>query len=129
MASLGALVADLSSGAQGATVGRGAVARDVAELAAGVALHSLSLAVTGEVVGTTALVASGGTGVALEAATETALEATAGASGTASAGGSAGGSGVGAVALDGSVLGEYIMAQIVHVQQGGRAGCSCSSGR
>jgi hypothetical protein len=67
----------------------------VAELATGVALHGLSLAVTGEVVGATALVASGGAGIALEAAAE-ALEATAGASGTASAGGS----GVGAVALE-----------------------------
>lgn len=96
MASLGALVADLSGGAEGATVGRGAVTRDVAELTAGVALHSLSLAVTGEVVGTTALVAGSGAGIALEAAAEATLEATAGAGGTASAGGG----GVGAVALD-----------------------------
>jgi hypothetical protein len=95
VASLGTLVADLTGGAEGAAVGGGAVARDVAELAAGVALHGLSLAITGEVVGATALVAGRGTGVALEATAETALETTAGAGGTASAGSG----GVGAVAL------------------------------
>lgn len=59
MASLTALVASLASGAEGAAVGRGAVAGDVSKLATSVALHSLCLAVTSEVVGTTALVASG----------------------------------------------------------------------
>jgi hypothetical protein len=56
---LTALVAGLSSGVKRAAVGSGAVSGDVAELAAGIALHSLSLAITGKVVGTTALVASG----------------------------------------------------------------------
>lgn len=64
VASLSALVAGLAGGVEGATVGRGAVARDVAELAAGVALHGLSLTVTREVVGATALVAGRGAGAA-----------------------------------------------------------------
>lgn len=55
---LTALVTGLSSSVERATVGCGAVSGDVAELATGVALHSLSLAITGKVVGTTALVAS-----------------------------------------------------------------------
>jgi hypothetical protein len=59
VSSLTALVAGLSSGVERATVGSSAVSGDVTELAAGVALHSLSLAVTSKVVGTTALVASG----------------------------------------------------------------------
>jgi len=59
VSSLTALVAGLSSGVERATIGSSAVSRDVAELAAGVALHSLSLAVTSKVVGTTTLVASG----------------------------------------------------------------------
>lgn len=59
MSSLTALVAGLASGVERATVGSSAVSGDVTELAAGVALHSLSLAVTSKVVGTTALVASG----------------------------------------------------------------------
>ena len=54
---LTALVASLSSRVQGTAVGSGAVAGDVAELAASVALHGLSLAITGEMVGPTALVA------------------------------------------------------------------------
>lgn len=96
MASLGTLVADLAGGAERAAVGGSAVARDVAELTAGVALHSLSLAVTGEVVGATTLVAGSGTRVALEATAETALETTTGTGRTARTGGSR----VGAVALD-----------------------------
>lgn len=95
VAGLGALVADLAGGAERAAVGSSAVTRDVAELAAGVALHGLGLAVTGEVVGTTALVAGGCAGVAAEAAAE-ALEATTGTGGTAGIGGC----GVGAVALE-----------------------------
>jgi hypothetical protein len=80
VAGLRALVADLASRAQGATVGGGAVTGDVTlqsvsqrlsqracestyKLAASIALHSVSLAVTSEVVGTTALVASSGTRV------------------------------------------------------------------
>ena len=65
---LAALVAGLAGSVQGATIGGGAVARDVAELAAGIALHGLSLAVAGKVVGTTALVA-GSRARATEAAT------------------------------------------------------------
>lgn len=95
MASLGTLVADLAGGAEGAAVGGSAVTGDMAELAAGVALHGLSLAVTGEVVGATALVAGRGARIALEATTETTLETTTGASRTASAGSG----GIGAVAL------------------------------
>jgi hypothetical protein len=79
--SLGALVADLTGRAERATVGSGTITRDVAELAAGVALHSLSLAVTGEVVGATALVAGSGALVAAEATTEITLETAARATG------------------------------------------------
>lgn len=46
-----ASVASLASGAEGAAVGRGAVTADVAELAAGVTLHGLGLAITRVVVG------------------------------------------------------------------------------
>lgn len=106
VASLGTLVADLTGGAEGTTVRSSAVTRDVAELAAGVALHGLSLAVTGEVVGTTALVAGCGTGVTAESTTESTLETTASTTGTAASGGTgrgstgSGSSGVGAVALE-----------------------------
>lgn len=65
---LTALVASLASGVQRATVGSGAVPRDVAELAAGVAFHGLSLAIPGKVVRTTALVAGSRTGTASIAA-------------------------------------------------------------
>lgn len=104
VASLGTLVADLTGGAEGTTVRSGAVTRDVAELAAGVALHGLSLAITGEVVGTTALVAGCGAGVAAESTAESTLETTASTTGTAASGGTgrgstgSGSSGVGAVA-------------------------------
>ncbi|KAH8646758.1 hypothetical protein BX600DRAFT_155560 [Xylariales sp. PMI_506] len=64
VASLAALVAGLASSVERAAVGGGTVTGDVAELAAGVALHGLSLAVTGKVVGSTALVAGGRTGTA-----------------------------------------------------------------
>ena len=73
------------------------------ELAAGVAFHGLSLAIAGKVVGSTALVAGGRAGVALEATAEATLEtATASAASGGTSGGSsasAGGGGVGAVAL------------------------------
>ncbi len=59
MSGLTALVAGLASGAEWSSVWRGAVAADVAELAAGEALQSLSLAVSGKVVALTALVAGG----------------------------------------------------------------------
>ena len=74
MTGLAALVAGLASSVERATIGGSAVARDVAELAASVALHGLGLAVAGKVVGATALVASSRTRAAAEAAT--AAEAT-----------------------------------------------------
>ncbi|KAH7030710.1 uncharacterized protein B0I36DRAFT_113135 [Microdochium trichocladiopsis] len=83
--SLAALVAGLASSVQRTAVGSSAVAGDVAELAASIALHGLSLAVARKVVGTTALVAGGGTRAAAETATAAvATEGTAG-SGTAAA--------------------------------------------
>lgn len=57
VAGLAALVAGLSGSVERAAVWSRAVARDVAELAACVALHGLSLAIAREVVGPTALVA------------------------------------------------------------------------
>ena len=60
MACLSASVARLAGGAQRTSVGRGTVPADVAELAASVALHCLSLTIPSVVVGPTALVASSG---------------------------------------------------------------------
>lgn len=74
MASLRALVADLSSRAQGTTVGGRAIARDVTKLPACVALHSLSLAIAGEMIRPTALVASGSARVTAIPTTETTIE-------------------------------------------------------
>lgn len=119
MASLGALVADLTGRAEGTTVGSGAVTRDVAELAAGVALHSLSLAVASEVVGTTALVAGGGAGVAAESTAESTLETATSTTGAAPSSGSgrgstsSGSSGVGAVALESRDLAIGLKVQVV----------------
>lgn len=80
---LAALVASLASSVKRATVGSSAVPGDVAKLAAGVALHGLSLAVTGKVVGATALVASSGTRATSETTTAvTTGEATAAHGGT-----------------------------------------------
>lgn len=95
VAGLRALVANLAGRAQWATIGSSAVTRDVAlnlvrrvfqtmmnpnmdthELSTGIALHSLSLAVTSEVVGTTALVASGSTRVGTISRAETTGETT-----------------------------------------------------
>lgn len=75
--SLTASIAGLARRVQGAAVGRGAVAGNMAQLATGVALHGLGLAVTGEVVGAAALVAGGRTGAASEptASSEAASEA------------------------------------------------------
>jgi hypothetical protein len=67
--SLAALVACLASGVEGTAVGGRAIARDVTKLAAGIALHGLGLAITSEVVGTSALVAGGRTRAAGKAAT------------------------------------------------------------
>ncbi|KAI0420719.1 hypothetical protein F5X98DRAFT_15770 [Xylaria grammica] len=57
MAGLAALVAGLTGRVEGAAIRGGAIARDVAKLATGIAFHSLGLAVPGEMVGATALVA------------------------------------------------------------------------
>lgn len=59
MSGLTALVAGLASSAEWSAIWRSAVTANVAELAAGEALQSLSLAVSGEVVALTALVAGG----------------------------------------------------------------------
>lgn len=72
VAGFAAAVAGLTRGVERSAVRSRAVARDVAQLAASVALHGLSLAIAGEVVGSTALVASSRT-----ATTESAPEATA----------------------------------------------------
>lgn len=121
MAGLRALVADLAGGAQGAAVGGGAFAGDVAELAAGIALHGLSLAVTRKVVGATALVAGGRTGVASIAATEATAESTAADAAALRSR---------AVALvDGQWMLDNGRQYGLDIQQGGRAGCSYSSGR
>lgn len=74
MASLAALVAGLASSVQGAAVGSSAIPGDVAELAASIALHGLSLAIASEVVGATALVASSGTRAVGEASTTIAAD-------------------------------------------------------
>lgn len=58
MASLATLVASLASSVERTTVRGSAISGDVTELAASVALHSLSLAISGEVVRSTALVTS-----------------------------------------------------------------------
>lgn len=83
MAQLTALVAALASGAQGTTSGSSAVFGDVTNLSTSVALDSLSLAVASEMVGSTALVASGRAATG-EATTWEATE-TATANGTATA--------------------------------------------
>lgn len=82
MAGLRALVADLASRAQGATVGSSAVTGDVTKLAASIALHGVSLAVTSEVVGTTALVASSGTRVTTVSTAESTVKSPAGSTDT-----------------------------------------------
>lgn len=74
VASLAALVAGLASSVQGAAVGSSAIPGDVAELAASIALHGLSLAIASEVVGATALVASSGTRTVGEASTTIAAD-------------------------------------------------------
>lgn len=61
MTRLATLVAGLARGIQRTAVGSSAVARNVTQLATGIALHGLRLAVTGVVVGTTAFVAGGST--------------------------------------------------------------------
>lgn len=69
VAGLATLIAGLTSSVERATVGRGAVAGNVAKLSAGVALHGLCLAVPSKVVGSTALVAGGRTGASSKTST------------------------------------------------------------
>ena len=70
VAHLAASVAGFGSFAiHGATVWRGAVSGDMAKLAASIALHCLSLTITGKVVGSAALVASRRTRVTTVAST------------------------------------------------------------
>jgi len=76
VASLATLIAGLAGSVQRSTVGSSAVAGDVAQLAASVALHGLSLAVAGEVVGTAALVAGSRARTASETTTAKATETT-----------------------------------------------------
>jgi hypothetical protein len=76
VAGLAAAVAGFSSRVERAAVGSGAVAGDVAELAAGIALHGLSLAVARIVIGTSTLVASGWTSTSAVAAAESAISST-----------------------------------------------------
>lgn len=97
VAGLAALVAGLASSVKRATVGSGAVTRDVAKLTASIALHGLSLAVSCEVVGPTALVAGSRTWATGEGATAVATVSATGNRGTTSAHVDAGG--VGACAL------------------------------
>lgn len=59
MTGFATLVASFASGLQWATVGGGTVARDMSQLSACVALHSLSLTVASEVVRSSAFVAHG----------------------------------------------------------------------
>lgn len=77
VASLATAVASLSSSVQGAAVWCSTIAGNVTKLAACIALHSLSLAVTRKVVWPAALVASGST-VACKAAAHTSKATTGG---------------------------------------------------
>lgn len=79
MSGLTALVAGLASGAEWSSVWRSAVTADVAELAAGEALQSLSLAVSREMIALTALVAGRWAWSSLKrsARSESSLESTA----------------------------------------------------
>ena len=76
MASLTALVAGLASSVERAAVGGGAIPRNMSKLAAGIALHGLSLAVPSKVVGATALVAGGRARAAGKTTTSIATKAT-----------------------------------------------------
>lgn len=96
---LATLVADLAGLAQRATVGGGAVTGDVTKLAAGIALHGLGLAVAGEVVGTTTLVAHSSAGEATKVTTEATLALEAATSSSSGAAASVGDSRASAVAL------------------------------
>ena len=83
--SLATAVAGLASSVEGAAIGSGTVARDVSQLAAGIALHGLRLAVTSIVVRSSALVASRWTSTSSKSTTESSIPATRNASSTARA--------------------------------------------
>lgn len=74
--SLAASVASLAGSVERAAVGSSAITGDVSELATSIALHGLSLAVTGKVVGSTTLVAGSRARAASEAAPETTVATT-----------------------------------------------------
>lgn len=78
LSSLATLVAGLASSVQRTTVRSSAIPRDVSELAASIAFHCLSLAVSCKVVGTTALVAGSWTRATCKSTTrsESATEST-----------------------------------------------------
>ena len=97
------LIACLAGRVEGATVRSSAVAGDVAKLSASIALHGLSLAVAGKVVGTTALVARGRAGAAGKASTTTETAAVAATRDGATATHGTGTDGVGARTLGGEV--------------------------
>lgn len=118
VAGLAAAVAGLAGSVQRAAVGSGAIARDVAKLAASIALHGLSLAVAGKVVGTAALVAGSRTG----AASKTTAEATVAAARNASAAANAtGGVGAGTRKVSGLSAGVAAAAGAGAAQTQGRA--------
>lgn len=97
VSSLAAAVACLSSSVEWSAIRSGAIAGNVSELSACIALHSLSLAVTGKVIRPAALVASSWASTAGKAATESTKATT----GSTSAPTCAGGTGVGACTLQG----------------------------
>lgn len=80
VAGFAAAVAGLAGSVEWAAVRSGAVTGNVSELATGVALHGLSLAITGEVVRSATLVASSRASAASEAAPEASITATGSAS-------------------------------------------------
>lgn len=126
VAGLRALVADLAGRAQRTTIGSGAVTGDVTQLSTGIALHSLSLAITGEVVGTTALVAAGST----REATESTAESTGEASTRSTNAATSTRSGDDTLALeDVRPCTLHIKSGKINLRQGDQSGCSCSSGR
>jgi hypothetical protein len=90
VAGLTALVASLASGVQGAAVRGRAVTGDVTKLATSIALHSLSLAVAGKVVRSTALVAGSRARAAADEAATAAKSAKAATAGTNGATGTTG---------------------------------------
>lgn len=128
VASLTTLIAGLAGSVERASVGSGAIAGDVAELAAGIALHGLSLAITGKVVGATALVAGSRARATSEAATATEVT---GVAATAHGGTATHGSGTNGVRA--STLRRISRMQAKqlakNIQQDDRAGRSCSSDR